>query len=171
MSTTPRVLAAVLLLTLSAGCGGAGAPSSPDEIDLAAMESYGCGYGFWLGSPEQDVAVNVAVADHDAAVRGELPDRTQLPDRTWEATVLVGRDLFANWCDDVLEPGEPEPVVDQRWEITAGTIRLHAPAPEERCPSEVTATLEGLVATRADGTSVELGDREVTNDTWGCFAG
>lgn len=134
------------------------------------MVDYGCGYGFWLGSPDGTVAVRFAAANETAA-QSDLPREATLPAEVWDANVIVGEDLYANWCDDVLEPGEPEPVVDQQWPVTAGTITLHDPAPTAICPDEARATVTGLEATRPDATTVELGDRALTNDAWGCFAG
>lgn len=154
---------------LVGGCGGNATPEA-DQVDLAAMDEYGCGFGFWLGGPDQEVAVRFAAADRIVA-EGELPPVTSLPDEAWDATVLIGEDLYANWCDDVLEPGEPEPVVAEEWPITAGSITLHRPARADACPYEARATVTGLEATRPDGTSVELGGRELVNDAWGCFAG
>ena len=163
----------VVVLALAVGCGGTAGTSAGEveEIDLAAMDAYGCGFGFWLGTPEQDVAIHIAVADPAAATRGDISDQAVFPDEAWEATVRVGRDLFANWCDDVIEADEPEPVIDQQWPITAGTLTLQGQPPEPGCVGALTATVQGLEATRPDSTTIELGDREVTNDAWGCFAG
>lgn len=165
---TPRTIAVIVAVLLTA-CGGTAAPGA-EQLDLAAMEEYGCGTGFWLGSPDERVAVRLA-ASPEIAAEGELPREATLPDAAWDATVLIGEDLYANWCDDVLEPGEPEPAVSERWPITSGTITLQASVPAAACPSEVRGTVSGLEATRPDGTIVELGGREVGNDTWGCFAG
>lgn len=158
--------AAVLLVS---GCDTAVTPEV-GQPDLAAMDEYGCGYGFWLGSPDEQVAVRFA-ASNEIAAEGDLPRETTLPDEAWDGTVLIGADLYANWCDDVLEPGEPEPAVAEQWPVTAGTITLHDPASTAVCPDEARATVTGLQATRPDGTTIELGDRELANDTWGCFAG
>jgi hypothetical protein len=170
VGTGRRTMVAAAVLVIAVACGEA-APAAPPEVQLSEMDSYGCGYGFWLGTPEQDVAVVLAVTDHEAASMGDVPERVSIPDDAWDATVLAGRDLFSNWCDDVLEPDEPEAVTREEWEITGGTITLHHPAPELGCQGGLTATLQGLEATRSDGTTVDLGDREVTNETWGCFAG
>jgi hypothetical protein len=159
--------AAVLLV---AGCGGNAPTPGAEQVDLAAMDEYGCGYGFWLGSPDQEVAVQLA-ADNESVAAGELPQQVTLPDDAWDATVLIGEDLYANWCDDVLEPGAPEPAVNERWPITAGTITLHGRVPADVCPHTARGTATGLVATRPDGATVELGERELVNDGWGCFAG
>lgn len=161
-------LAGAIALLVS-GCASTVTPEV--EIpDLEAMEEYGCGFGFWLGSADGQVAVRLAAAN-ELAVDGDLPREVTLPDAVWEASVLIGEDLYANWCDDVIEAGEPEPVVAEQWPVTAGTITLHDPVPAADCPSEARATVTGLEATRADGTTLELGQRELTNDTWGCFAG
>lgn len=161
------VSAAAALLV--GGCAGNATPHA-DQLDLSTMEEYGCGFGFWLGSPDEEVAVRTA-ASNELVIEGELPQETTLPDPAWDATLLIGKDLYANWCDDVLEPGEPEPAVADEWPITAGTITLQGPAPADVCPHEVRATATGLEATRPDGTTVELEGRELANDTWGCFAG
>jgi hypothetical protein len=170
MGWGPRKLglagAAALLVS---GCAGSVTPDI-GQPELAAMDSYGCGYGFWLGSPDGQVAVRFAAAN-ELAAGGSLPQEATLPDAAWDATVIIGDDLYANWCDDVLEPGEPQPAVEEQWPITAGTITLHDPAPTAFCPDEARATVTGLEATRGDGTTLQLGDRELSNDTWGCFAG
>lgn len=160
------LLTAALLL---AGCGSNAGPNA-EQFDLGTMDAYGCGFGFWLGSPDQEVAVRLAASDPLVA-EGELPQEATLPDDAWNATVLVGEDLYANWCDDVLEPDEPEPQVAEEWPITAGTITLDGSPPGDVCPHEARATVTGLQATRSDGTTVDLGDRDLVNDAWGCFAG
>lgn len=161
------VIAAVTLVGI--GCASSPTPEA-ERPDLAVMEEYGCGYGFWLGSPDGHLAVRLAGV-LELAAAGELPRAVTLPDPAWEAVVLVGEDLYANWCDDVIVVGEPEPVVAEEWPITAGTIVLNEPTPGPDCPSEARATVTGLRTIRTDGTTVELGSRELTNDSWGCFAG
>ncbi|MFO7960124.1 MAG: hypothetical protein R6U94_04160 [Nitriliruptoraceae bacterium] len=165
--STPSMTAAVVAVVLT-GCGGTVAPGA-DQLDVGMMEEYGCGYGFWLGSPDERVAVRLAAAPEIAAA-GALSRVTDLPDDAWDATVLIGEDLYANWCDDVVEPGEPEPDVAEQWPMTAGTITLQS-VPSADCPTEVRGSVSGLEATRPDGTVVDLGERDVGNDTWGCFAG
>ena len=49
---------------LVASCGGNAPTPGAEQVDLAAMDEYGCGYGFWLGSPDQEVAVQLA-ADNE----------------------------------------------------------------------------------------------------------
>jgi hypothetical protein len=164
-----RLLLAGAVAALVTGCAGTATPPV-EQPELAAMEEYGCGYGFWLGSPDGRVAVRFA-ADNELAASGELSREASFPAAAWDATVLIGEDLYANWCDDVLEAGEPEPVVAETWPITAGTIRFETPALPADCPGEARATVSDLEATRSDGTIVELGQRQLANDSWGCFAG
>jgi uncharacterized lipoprotein YmbA len=52
----------------------------PGLLELAELETYGCGYGFWLGTAEQDVAIHLAVTDPQAVASGELARETTLPD-------------------------------------------------------------------------------------------
>lgn len=171
MSRTMRPsILAVAIAVIAAACGGAAEPSALAELELAEMDTYGCGHGFWLGTADQEVAIQLAAADPQAVVDGELPTEASLPDDAWRGTVQQGRDLFANWCDDVVEPGEATPEVVEEWTITGGMIRVDGPVDQD-CPAAVTATVADLEATAADGTTVALGSREITNDSWGCFAG
>ena len=129
-----------------------------------------CGYGFWLSDADQTVALRFGYTNHDAAVQGEVPETVTLPDPEWTAELLFGRDLYANWCDDVIEVGEPEPVVDGVWEVTSGLIRfIEWPPGGEIGPA--TAELLGVSAVGPDGREVEFGAMTVTNECWGCFAG
>jgi hypothetical protein len=167
--TRTRLVLAAAVTVLVTGCAGASTPPF-EPPDLAAMDDYGCGYGFWLGSPDGRAALRFA-ADHEEAVSGGLPQEASLPHEAWDATVLIGEDLYANWCDDVLEAGEPEPVVAEEWLITAGTLTFDVRPETADCPVEARATATSIEATRPDGTTVELGRRQLTNETWGCFAG
>jgi len=169
--STPSMTAAVVAVVavVLTACGGTAAPEA-DQLDVATMDEYGCGYGFWLASPDQRVAVRLAAAPEIAATGG-LPAEVTLPDEAWDGTVLIGEDLYANWCDDVIEPGEAEPDVAEQWPVTAGTITLLRSDPAAECPTDVRGRVSGLEATRPDGSVVELGARDVVNDTWGCVAG
>ena len=155
----PLLLGLGLLL---AGCGGDDAPT----IDLGAMVEYPCGYGFWLGSPDDDVAVHLS-ADHALAAADDLPATATLPDPAWTGTVQVGRNLHANWCNDVFVP--PEPRIDEEWEIVAGTVTVEPSTGD--CQDGRLGRVDDLVARRPDGDEVALGGRDVANGGWGCFAG
>ena len=92
-----------IVALLIAACG---TTSGVGEIaDLESLtETYGCGTGFWVGNPQQTTALRIAYVGD-----GPPPARVSLPDPAWDAQLVDGRDLYANWCDDVMEPGEPEP--------------------------------------------------------------
>ena len=52
-----------------------------------------------------------------------LNERTpviQLPDPGWVAAVHVGEELYANWCNDVIDPSQPQPRIDESWGMFAG---------------------------------------------------
>ena len=78
---------------------------------------YGCGFGFWASNADQTAGIFVEFTDFDAANAGQVPPVGAVPSVIWSGRVDVGTDLFANWCDDVVEPGEPEPVVTETWQI------------------------------------------------------
>jgi hypothetical protein len=141
-------------------------------VDAAALtDDYGCGFGFALGSAEQDLALVISATTGF----GDGPDVSEpvvFPSADWTAEIRVGSDLFANWCDDVITASEPQSVVDATWTIVAGTLTIDGPvAPGDCAGSIVEATLTDAVAESPDGTSVDLGDIDLVNDTWGCFAG
>lgn len=142
-------------------------------IDVASLtESWGCGYGFRASNADQTQAVVIEWTSADFTTEGRpVPDpAVTLPDEDWKAEVQIGSDLFANWCNDVIEPGTPTPEVTETWTITEGTITFGGVG--GTCgTSDVTATLTDAVATDEDGNEVPIDDVELHNDTWGCFAG
>lgn len=125
-------------------------------------QSYGCGYGFWTANPSQTLSLRLPLgADGSTPTPGSYDVASLVG-----AELLVGANLMANWCDDVIEMGEPEPVVDETWALTAGTIELTFTS-----STTAVAVVTGLTAEAPDGTTVVLGDAEIRNDTWGQFAG
>jgi hypothetical protein len=154
-----------------------GAPSTtspgPAGIDEAALtESWGCGYALHASDAAQTEGVSIRWTAPEASFEEQpLPaDDVTLPSDDWEAEVWLGADLFANWCNDVIEPDTPEPRVDETWTITEGSVTFTGTGGS--CgTAEVSATLTGGVATTEDGVAVPLDDIELTNTTWGCFAG
>lgn len=166
-----------LTLLLAAGCGGGevgggqttSTTAPPPSLPPLVVE-YGCGYGFHLGSEDQTVALLATFTGKEPFGEGEIPPVSQLPHEQWRVELTRGEDLFANWCDDVMEPDEPQPVVEETWTVTAGTIRI-TQLPESDCTGPARAELDGLVATTAGGEQIELGSFTVENPHWGCFAG
>ena len=130
----------------------------PDAVDKFMTDGYGCGYGFAAAAPNQSVSFQAFFANEPAAGTYELADAEF-------AEVQFGADVMANWCDDVLEPDEPEPVVDERWTIVGGTVTITFDGPR------ATGELRDIVARTADGRDYPLGNTTVINDAWGMFAG
>lgn len=175
------LLLPLLLLAALAACGsedsdggrgrGSGDPS-PAEGGLADVEltrDLGCGYGFSRTSEDETALLSIHHR-HDAS---SAPQRsTTLPDPDWDAEVLVGTHLAANWCNDVID--EPQAEVDETWTIVEGTLTFAKPPPKvdgSEAEQPVVAELSGVVVENEDGDRVVLGDYTLTNSSWGFFAG
>jgi hypothetical protein len=145
-------------------------PMEPVEIDPAVLQvDYPCGFGFAIGSIDQTLGLYLHASGFDVP---DVSKPIELPTESWTAELRVGRDLFANHCDDVRDPGEPEPVVDATWVVTAGTLVVDGVDGPGGCGSTTAAgILTGAVIESPDGATVELGDVELRNDGYGCFAG
>lgn len=152
---------------------GSTEPSEPTPtIDPAGLtESWGCGYGFRMSDPDQTRAV-VIEWQGDMGSAAEIPMSVELPADGWRAEIQTGSDLFSNWCNDVVMPDLPTPVVTDTWVITDGTLTITG-ATTDPCggAGEVTAVLADAVATDDEGATVALDELTLVNDTWGCFAG
>lgn len=126
-------------------------------------DEYGCGYGFAVADADQTVSMVVSFIDIDWET-GPEPGVHDLA--AMDGAVHFGADLMANWCDDVIEDGEPEPIVDETWEIVSGSLDLSQT--DNRLAIGV---FTDVVAVDADGHEHELGTIEVANGMWGFFAG
>jgi hypothetical protein len=148
--------------------GGARAGGAVMTLD-ALTESWGCGNGWAVSTADQTVGLLVMPSAGD----GDLPASAAVaPGGPWTVELRFGRDLFANWCDDVVEPDEPEPAVDRTFTGVAGTLAFVGAVPAERfdCPQEVEVEATDLVVADGD-TTIELGSGRLVNTSWGCFAG
>ena len=154
-------------LTVAGETPPATQPPITDRVELS--ESFGCAYGFHASNPEQTVGLRVDFSGTPTT----FPAVIELPDPSWEAVVVLGEELYANWCNDVIDMSQPQPRIDETWTIVGGTIEFVGDPPEvdPAGTGPVTARLVGLVAERPDGSRVPLRDLEVTNDSWGMFAG
>lgn len=172
-STGLALLALVVVLAAcsqGADADADGAPQASAELEgmLASLEvDYGCGQGFYASDAAQTqglflFAAEPAMSPDELGVPGEV----ELPDERWIAYVETGEDLFANWCDDVVTPDEPEPAVDQHLDISAGTMTVTQDGPER-----FTAELRDVEVEATDGTAVGLGRITTTNELWGLYAG
>lgn len=152
---------------LLSGCGGHDGAAFPDLSRLE--DDRGCGYGFARSDAAQTMAL---VVSHPGALGPELlatPTVTvTLPDPAWRAEVWVGEDLFSNWCDDLVEAGEPTPRIARRWPLRAGRLEISLPDLADAGRAE--GRLEGAVV-EVDGDDRTLPTVELTNAEWGRFAG
>jgi hypothetical protein len=149
-------------------------PASLDDPRLTEMlraadftESWPCGYGFAVSTADQRVGVLLYAPSEPTTAR-----TVELPDADWTAEVIVGKNLFVQHCDDVVEQWEAEPVVAARWPLTSGTFVLTPPAGDTGgCGGlSVSTDLTGAVA-RTPAGEVELPALSLVNAAWGCFAG
>lgn len=140
-------------------------PGSPDFDPDALSVDHPCGRGFQVGSLDQQVALVFRPAGDELPTAGAHV----LPGGSWTGTVRLGQDLFANWCDDVLEPGEPTPEVLEEWPVVEGSIEVVLPPDGAWGPATLTAA--GLVAERPDGERVVIGDITIENSNHGLIPG
>jgi hypothetical protein len=163
-----RLILLASILVLSA-CGAV-LPDTFTEADLpdpgALSQEWGCGFGFWLSNRDQSVALQLAYTGE-----GSPPATTDLPSPLWEARLIVGTDLYANWCDDVIETDEPTPVEHWVLPVVGGRIEVEGEAPEPFSGGELRFTAEDLVVELPDGTQVAWGDVAGRNPNWGFMAG
>ena len=130
-------------------------------------DTRGCGTTFAAADPDGTVLLELTWEGE-----GAPPAQVALPDPSWSAEVQVGRDLFANWCDDVLEPDEPLPQLESSLEVVGGTLAIAEPPPATSpCPSAVTATATDLAVALPDGSTTTWPEIALANEFWGCFPG
>jgi hypothetical protein len=162
MKSALVVMSVAIALT---ACSETDASSEAPEL----TEEYGCGFGFYVGDADQTTGLFVFYEDMSGAMAGDVVETADLPSESWRAVLDEGSDLFANWCDDVLEPDEPTPEVVETWEVSGSIEVLSLPEAGQCGPA--TARFTDLVATDSQGATMSLGDLEVTNEAWGCLAG
>jgi len=173
-------LSLLLALTLTA-CGDDdrrgrdGGDGGETTIDFTSLENVqwredlGCGLGF--GTVDSGGYFRLTV-HHTGDRAGSLPRSVELPDPEWEAEVVSGKHLAANWCNDVIL--EPEAEVAKTWQLVEGTLTFDGPIPPLSSPSkplEARATLTGIVVEDADGERTAMADVSLHNGQWGFFAG
>ena len=176
MRHVPTTLLLLLVALLASGCGGAADPtgggespasevaSAASRLGAATLEDFGCGHGFTVGTPDQTVRLSLW------SDSGESPQEgTHELGGSWTGQLVTGTNLFAQWCDDVIEPDEPEVVEDASWEVT-GTLTWELVEGDGQCPSVATARMTDAEVLMADG-AVSLPDVEFRNEFFGCFAG
>ena len=135
----------------------------PEPVAQFMDVDYGCGFGFWAGSEAQTAAMFVSL-DLDFG-NPVLSDSYDLADLS-SAEIRFGADLFANWCDDVIEQDEPTTQVNETWTINGGTVTV-----TQNSDNSVTGVFVDVTAQTPNGETVELGLATVTNEAWGLVAG
>ncbi len=84
----------------------------------------------------------------------------------------VGTDLFANWCDDVIDSTEPTPIVDGRFALDGGRLTIDSNATGAGCGEAIVNGLLRDGSAMSIGEPIEFPDELIlTNTSWGCFAG
>lgn len=145
------------------------------EVAQAELDvNHGCGHGLFVGNRDQTIALRLAWrGDALPAIEPaffEMGPYT-LPDEDWEGEVLVGTDLYANWCDDVVVAGEPQPAVAETWPVTGGELAVTVHPGRGQCGPLVEGTVTDLEVRSPDGATVTIPDVDLLNDAWGCMAG
>ena len=100
-----------------------------------------------------------------------IGDRIVLPDPNWNAEVLIGKNLFAEHCNDAIEDWLALPTISSRWPLTAGTVTIvdQVPAREEG-PARVRAILDGGQVDIGAG-AIALPRVDLDNRSFNFFAG
>ncbi len=139
----------------------------PVLASTALSVDHGCGFGFAKGSVDQTISMVVFFTGDWTETGPSLDESIELgPGSAWSAQISVGENLFANWCDDVIEEDEPTPRIDQEFQITQGTLVGSVDN------GVASATLTNVVAVPVgDGDIVEWAEVELRNEAWGFFAG
>lgn len=150
------------------GCGSG--TNVPDDPLPELSETYSCQYGFYLGNVSQTVGLFVTYQDYEAAQQGDITMTSDIDGDVWKAELQFGSNLFANWCDDVLEADEPRSEVDMTWDVS-GVIEVTELDDSGCGRGSARASLSDLIATDSEGETIELPDLQVENEAWGCIPG
>lgn len=146
-------------------------PSIDDGIDAAVFtDDYGCGFGFQTGNADQTLGVFVTFNEFDAANAGQVPPVGNVPSVIWSGEIRVGTDLFANWCNDIVDEDTPVAEVSEVWEIVDAQVTIIGDPPVQEV-GELTIQLDNLVAEAPDGRTTTIESITIVNEIWGAFAG
>jgi hypothetical protein len=144
------------------------ATAAVDASAIAGLQDdYGCGFGFAKGNADQTLALIIYSAGGYSETGPDLSSPIVFPSDEWVAEVQTGSDLFANWCDDVMEEGEPIPEVTEVWTVVSGTLT----ATITDAPNVVEGTLTDLVIESSSGEQVQVAEIVLLNTGYGFFAG
>jgi hypothetical protein len=97
--------------------------------------------------------------------------RIDLPDEDWEARVVVGTHLFAEHCNDAIEPWVAVPSIAASWAVVGGRLDIGDPLPgPSDPPAAVRAVLDGGEVDTGSG-RIALPTIELINTAFNAFAG
>jgi hypothetical protein len=136
--------------------------------DAVFTKSWPCGRG-WAASTEDELVGIFIYQQSPVDVETGAP--IGLPDDAWSAEVVVGKHLFVNHCDDVLEPWEPNPVVGGQWQLTSGTLEVLDDLPAAAETGPVRAVVSDAAVTTERGAAIAIGRIELLNSAFNMFAG
>jgi hypothetical protein len=165
---TYEVVVVADTLTLAYDPAGADLAALAAELDSSVFDTdYGCGFGFATGDADGKWALHVDIRTDSPPAAGLV----DLPDERFQVTVTAGANLFSNHCDDVMEWFEPSPSEAAVWDVTAGQF-TYPETSAEWCAGgpPVTITLTDASVDTPAGL-VLLDPIEITNTSFGCFAG
>lgn len=174
-TVTHLALTLALLTVVASACGssdGAVVTSGGAALSTVTIEDfvidYPCGYSFQVGSEDQTLMLKVvAIGVSEGSAGAIASGPADLPSENWQATLKVGENLAANWCDDVMEPDEPVRRVDATF-----PVRGHLDVVEAGDGARsATITATDLVVDPLDGPPILLGDIQITNSHFGVIAG
>jgi hypothetical protein len=166
---TQAIVVAQTLRSIEPPIPAADEAALTDRIVSATLDTHWpCGYGFAVSDATQGVGLFVV----PQTPQPPAPGTVTLPDDRFEVEVVVGRHLFVNHCDDVLEWFEPESERFVTWPVTAGRFDYTPGEDTGLCTGSgpVTTQLLDAVVTTPGG-SIELPTIPLVNDAFGCFAG
>lgn len=159
----------LLIAALSALSACSSFPSGSPGSDLPDLETlteeWGCGFGFWVSDPDQTASLRIAY------IGNGRPSSATLPSPDWDVQLIEGTDLFANWCDDVLEEGEPTPEILRELPVARGALEIVGEPPEPFSGAPLTVRASGLAVELPSGDVAPLGDIVITNEAFGFMAG
>ena len=129
-----------------------------------------CGYGFAISNVEQTVGLTISYVgsySDEPDVSGPI----SVASDQWHAEVIVGLNLFSNWCNDVIDSSDPVPITTQRWPLTSGELIIDTSQSAGCGMGTLTGVLAGATIEPVGSGPITLGDINLTNTAWGCFAG
>ena len=150
-------------------------PNSLSEVELAEFvknaeftQHWKCGRGWATSTSDQRVGLIIYEAEPWGA---DGVNEISLPNTGWNASILVGKNLFSEHCNDAIEMWIALPTIAQQWPLSAGRVVITDPMPgPDEDPAHVRALLEGGEIETVDG-RIQLPRLDLDNESFNFFAG